>query len=222
MDQYVIEKSMPYYDQIYYKLREMILYMKIKPGERVYESRLASLFNTSRSPVREAVKALIKEGLLVSDDKSRIFVFEPTFNDIVQIYQCRMALESFAARLTSETATNAQLEEIGEIIEKTERFLVDEENNREKLIELNTEFHESIILYSNNQLLKKQLRDINSLSYYFRILNFTGKNRGKELYEEHKEIYQYMKNRKSKSAAASMMQHIENDLAHFIETNTSL
>ena len=222
MDSYAIEKSMPYYDQIYYKLREMILYMKIKPGERVYESRLASLFNTSRSPVREAVKALIKEGLLVSDEKSRIFVFEPTLDDIVQIYQCRMALESLAAKLTTETATDAQVEAIGEIIEKTERFLVAEERNREKLIELNTQFHESIILYNNNQLLKKQLRDINSLSYYFRVLNFTGKNRGKELYEEHQNIYQYMKNRDSKRAAASMMQHIENDIAHFLETNTSL
>ncbi|WP_042460042.1 GntR family transcriptional regulator [Neobacillus dielmonensis] len=222
MDPYAIEKSMPYYDQIYYKLREMILYMKIKPGERVYESRLAGLFNTSRSPVREAVKALIKEGLLVSDEKSRIFVFEPTLDDIVQIYQCRMALESLAAKLTTETATNDQLEEIGEIIEKTERFLVDEEHNRERLIELNTEFHESIILYNNNQLLKKQLRDINSLSYYFRVLNFTGKNRGKELYEEHKHIYQYMKNRESKRAAAAMMMHIENDITHFLETNTTL
>nr|WP_263324462.1 GntR family transcriptional regulator [Neobacillus sp. Marseille-Q6967] len=219
MDQFVIEKSMPFYDQIYYKIREMILYMKIKPGERVYEAKLARLFNTSRSPVREAVKALIKEGLLVSDEKSRIFVFEPTFTDIVQIYQCRMALESFAAKLTTEIATNSQLEEIGSIMIKTETLLGDEENNREKLIELNTEFHESIIKFSNNLLLKKQLSDINSLSYYFRILNFNGKNRGKVLYEEHKEIYQYMKNREAKKASAAMMQHIENDLAHFSEIN---
>lgn len=217
MDQYIIEKSKPFYDQIYYKIREMILFLKIKPGERVYEARLARMFNTSRSPVREAVKALIREGLLVSDEKSRIFVFKPTFDDIVQIYQCRMALESFAARLTTEMATNPQLREIEYTIEETEYLLIDEEKNRERLIALNTKFHESIIQYSQNNLLRKQLSDINSLSYYFRILNFNGKNRGKELYEEHHEIFQYMKNRDSKKAAAAMMQHIENDLAHFRE-----
>jgi DNA-binding GntR family transcriptional regulator len=61
MNQYVIEKSKPFYDQVYYKVREMILFRQFKPGERIYEAKLARLFNTSRSPVREAVKALIKE-----------------------------------------------------------------------------------------------------------------------------------------------------------------
>ena len=219
MTQYSIEKAKPYYDQIYHKIREMILFMKLKPGERVYEARMARLFNTSRSPVREAVKALIKEGLLVSDEKSRIFVYEPTFDDIIQIYQCRMALESLAARLTAEVATTSQIKEIGTIIEETERYLSNEEENREKLILLNTEFHHLITKFSKNDLLKKQLKDINSLSYFFRVLNFKGKNRGRELFEEHKEIYECIKNRESLKASSAMMKHIENDLSHFHEIN---
>ncbi len=219
MDQYSIEKPKPYYDQIYNKIREMILFVKLRPGERVYEARLARLFNTSRSPVREAVKALMKEGLLVCDEKSRIFVFEPTIDDIIQIYQCRMALESFAARLTTESATNFQIEEIGNVLEETERHLADEEANREKIIQLNTAFHELIIKHSNNRFLIKQLNELNSLSYYFRIVNFRGKNRGRVLYEEHKEIYQCIKKRESQNAAAGMMLHIEHDLDHFRELN---
>ncbi len=215
MNHFTVEKSKPFYDQIYHAIREMIVFNKLKPGERIYEARMARQFDTSRSPVREAVKALIKEGLLVYDEKSRIFVFEPTLDDIVQIYQCRMALESFAARLTAERASAADIEAVGHIIQETERNLLDEESNREKLIHLNTEFHRLIIHHSGNQLLKKQLSEINSLSYYFRTLNFKGKNRGRELYEEHKEIYQYLKQGESQKAADAMMNHIGNDLIHF-------
>ncbi|WP_404332169.1 GntR family transcriptional regulator [Mesobacillus maritimus] len=219
MAQFSIEKPKPFYDQIYQKIREMILFMKLTPGERLYEAQLARLFETSRSPVREAVKALIKEGLLITDEKSRIFVFKPTFKDIIEIYQCRMALESFATRLTTENATDAQIEVIGKIIEETEHYLENEEEYREQLIQLNTKFHETIIKFSNNGLLKKQLHEINSLAYYFRVINFKGKNRGRELYEEHKEIYHYIKLRDIQHAEGSMMNHIGNDLSHFQELN---
>ncbi|GAB2567014.1 GntR family transcriptional regulator [Gracilibacillus alcaliphilus] len=220
MTKFSIEKSKPYYDQVYYKIREMIIFMELKPGERVYEAKLARFFHTSRSPVREAVKALCKEGLLVIDDKSRIFVYNPTFDDIIQIYQCRTALESLAAKLTAHIATDSQISKIGEVIRQTEQLLTDEEENREQLIRLNTAFHQLIIKYSNNNLLNKQLESINSLSFFFRVLNFKGDHRGRELFMEHQQIYQYIKQRNGELAARAMMKHIENDLVHFCEMNS--
>ncbi|WP_066189627.1 MULTISPECIES: GntR family transcriptional regulator [Gracilibacillus] len=219
MSQFSIEKSKPYYDQVYYKIREMIIFMELKPGERVYEAQLARFFHTSRSPVREAVKTLRKEGLLIIDDKSRIFVYAPTFDDIIQIYQCRTVLESLAAKLTAHVATDSQIKKIGKVIEQTELLLPDEVENREQLIRLNTEFHQLIIQYSKNHLLYKQLESIHSLSFFFRVLNFKGTHRGKELFVEHEQIYQYIKQRNSEMAAQAMTKHIENDLIHFCEIN---
>jgi DNA-binding GntR family transcriptional regulator len=68
--------------------------------------------------------------------------------------------------------------------------------------------------------LEKQLNGMNSLSYYFRVLNFKGNNRGRELYEEHQEMYQYITKRESQKAVAAMMQHIENNLEHFRALNS--
>jgi DNA-binding GntR family transcriptional regulator len=69
MDSFSIEKPVRYYDQVYNSIRESIVQGVLKPGDSLFEARIARELNISRSPVREAVRALEKEGLLVIDEK---------------------------------------------------------------------------------------------------------------------------------------------------------
>ncbi len=211
-----LEKSLPYYDQIYHSIREMIFNGILKPGERIFEAKIARDFNISRSPVREAVKILEKEGLLVIDEKSRITVFQPTAREFKEIYECRIMLEALAAQLTARLASRKELEELGEVLAKTRMYLAEkDEQNRDAVIALNARFHDLITQFSQNRRLQQQLHDLRSLCHYYRVINFNGENRDWTIYKEHEEIYQHLVNRDEKNASLAMSKHISNDLRHF-------
>jgi DNA-binding GntR family transcriptional regulator len=218
MDTFSIDKPVRYYDQVYNSIREMIVQGELKPGDSIFEARIARELNISRSPVREAVRALEKEGLLVIDGKSRITVYKPTMKDIEDIYECRIALESLAARLTTRLASGQEIKEIENTVLNTKEHLdAGGEQNRLALIEENGRFHDLITKYSQNRRLKKQLRDLKSLSHYYRVLNFQGENREWIVFNEHQEILTQIKQRDEEKASLMMRKHLETDLIHLKE-----
>lgn len=193
----------------------MIVQGVFQPGERIYEAKLAREFNVSRSPVREAVRALEKEGLLVIDDKSKITVYKPSMKDVEDIYQCRMVLESLAARLTTRLSANRELKEIETTLVQTKKLLEGEDEQKsETVISLNAKFHDLIVQFSQNKRLQKQIHDLRSLTYYFRVLNFQGENRKWVIFNEHQEVFEAIKERNEEKAGLVMTAHINNDLIH--------
>lgn len=215
MSDYTIEKPVPFYDQIYNSIKQMIVQGAIQPGERIFETKIAREFNVSRSPVREAVRALEKEGLLVIDEKSRITVYKPTMKDVEDIYQCRMVLESLAARLTTQNASNRELKEIESTLVKTKKHIENiTTTNRDAVIALNAKFHDLIVQHSQNRRLQKQLSDLRSLTHYYRVINFQGEGRELVILNEHYKIFESIKQRDEEQAALLMANHITNDLAH--------
>ncbi|MDI3410135.1 GntR family transcriptional regulator [Bacillus sonorensis] len=83
-----IQRPVSYHDQVHRYLKDMIIKGRYQPGERIYESKIAKELQVSRSPVREAIRTLEQEGLLLIDEKSKITVYEPTLKDLEDIYQC--------------------------------------------------------------------------------------------------------------------------------------
>jgi DNA-binding GntR family transcriptional regulator len=152
----------------------MILNGVYKPGERIVESKLAKEMNISRTPIREAIRALEKEGLVVIDEKSRIIVYNPTVADVQDVYQCRMALESFAARLTIQRATDSEIKQIEDTLLLTKNKIEQKGYLKDDVIELNFQFHNLINQFSGNRLLQTQLNNLKSLLHLYRILNFQG------------------------------------------------
>ncbi|MFP5113927.1 GntR family transcriptional regulator [Bacillaceae bacterium C204] len=218
MDTFSIEKPLRYYNQVYNSIREMIVKGILKPGDSIFEARIARELNISRSPVREAVRALEKEGLLEIDEKSRITVYKPTMKDIEDIYQCRIVLESLAASLTTKLATKLELEEIEDTLIKSRGYLEDYcEQKKDRLIEENARFHDLILKFSQNRRLEKQLSDLKSLSHYYRVLNFQGENREWNVFFEHQEIFTQIVNRDYEKACIAMQNHMKNDLIHLKE-----
>jgi DNA-binding GntR family transcriptional regulator len=207
-------RSSPYYEQVYDQLKTMIIQGKFAPGERIYEAKIAEGFRVSRSPVREAIRVLVREGLLVVRNK-QITVYQPTLRDVEEIYQCRMALESLAARLASGTASDKELEKIESVLEQTKEMIEGgEEENKEQIVCLNTRFHDLIIECSKNLRLQQQLEHLRSLSYFYRVLNSQGAGRARVILEEHREIFAQIRSRREEEAARLMERHITNDLRH--------
>jgi DNA-binding GntR family transcriptional regulator len=83
-------------EQIATRLREAILSGTLEPGSQIVEARLASQFGVSRGPLREAIRELINEGLLVSRSYTATFVLDLTREDVREMYSVRTMFETFA------------------------------------------------------------------------------------------------------------------------------
>jgi DNA-binding GntR family transcriptional regulator len=217
MESYFVEKPVRFYNQLYHTIKRMILNGVYKPGERIVESKLAKEMNISRTPIREAIRALEKEGLVVIDEKSRIIVYNPTVADVQDVYQCRMALESFASKLTIQRATDSEIKQIEDTLLLTKNKIEQKGYLKDDVIELNFQFHNLINQFSGNRLLQTQLNNLKSLLHLYRILNFQGENRDWVIYNEHQQIFDYIKLRDEEKAAEAMVGHLIHDYTHLIE-----
>ncbi|PFO12698.1 GntR family transcriptional regulator [Priestia megaterium] len=216
MNSFSLEKPVPYHEQFYHSLKKMIFEGELKPGERINETQLAKEFNVSRSPIREAMRVLEKEGLLITDERSRTLVYKPSLRDVKEVYFCRMALESFAVGLTIKNATDAELDAIEKTLEDTEQA-INHMKDIDNIINLNETFHNLIIKSTRNLLLQKQIDDLKSLMYWFRTLNFQGENRAISILNEHRKILVHIKNKEEQKASEAMLNHLRLDLAHLLE-----
>ena len=100
-----LDDGAPFAERVYSQLRQAILDGQIKAGERMREFDLAEQFGMSRTPVREALKRLAVEGLVVDLPSRGLVVSEPSPNEILDAYLVREMLEGLAARLAAERAT---------------------------------------------------------------------------------------------------------------------
>lgn len=210
-----LERKNPYYVQFYQMIKQMIFEGKIKPGERINETQFAKEYNVSKSPIREAIRILEKEGLLVVD-RSKVIVYKPTLKDVEDIYYCRMALESFAVKRTTSIASDQELQQIEAILDETEAA-INANEDANTIIALNEQFHHFILTYSQNPRLLKQVNDLKGLINYYRILNFKGDQRAEEILKQHRQVFRYIKDRNESKAAEEMIQHLEMDVEHLLE-----
>lgn len=216
MNDFIIEKPVPYYEQFYHSIKAMIFEGKYKPGERIVENQLAKEFNVSKSPIREAIRMLEQDGLIVMDEKSRMVVYQPTLKDVEEIYFCRKALESFAVRLMIQKAEEVEIEKIEKLLKETEETIKTSSDSN-IIIALNADFHNLIIEFTKNDRLKKQLKNLKSLMYFFRIMNFHGENRASDILKQHLEIFIHIKNRDEEKAAQAMLNHLQMDVEHLMQ-----
>ncbi len=96
-------------------MREAILVAALPPGTRLRQERLAELFGTSRIPVREALRALEYEGLVRSIPRRGFTVTELDADDIEEVYDLRILLESHAVRIAVPLITDEDLEALEEL-----------------------------------------------------------------------------------------------------------
>lgn len=210
-----LQKPLPFYQQIEQSIKGSILNGVYKPGNRLYEAQIAKQFGISRSPVREAIRALINEGLLIMDEKSQISVYKPTLQDVRDIYECRIALESKAVVLSAERATKEQLKELEKVLIETKDAIKLGDN--ETIVGCNARFHELIIQFSGNKRLIKLVEDLNGLIYYYRVLNIQGADRAETILKGHTEVFQALKEKNPEIATRKLKEHTHEDLKNLVQ-----
>ncbi|MCY8423592.1 GntR family transcriptional regulator [Bacillus vallismortis] len=213
MDDFKLDKPTPYYLQFYNQLKKMIFNGTFKPGERINETQLAKSFGVSRSPIREAMRLLEKDGLLKADDRNGFSITSLTAKDVDEIYKIRIPLEQLAVELVIEEADEEELAILEKQLEETEKAI---HNGTEDtvIISLNQRFHELLVDFSHNRHLKNLLEHVNDLIHFCRILNYTGDHRAETILSEHRKILEEVKKKNKEAAKQYVMAHFNHDCEH--------
>ena len=106
----VLDGYKPLRDVVFETLRDAIIKQVLKPGERLMEIQLADEMGVSRTPVREAIRKLELEGLVVMVPRKGAYVAGVSMKDIHEVYEVRAALEMLAVSLAAERITDEELD----------------------------------------------------------------------------------------------------------------
>ena len=195
-------------DSVYLTIREAILNGKYPPNKRLREIPLAEELGVSRTPVREAMRKLELEGLVVMIPRRGAQVANITEKDLNDVLEVRIALENLSIENACMRMTEEQLEELWNAAKNFEATMA--EGNLVKLAEADVAFHEVIYKSSDNRRLNQVLNNLREQIYRYRVEYLKDEETRNLLVKEHKEIYEAIKNRDVKSAQEISYQHIEN------------
>src|SRR5208283_3952113 len=145
-------------EQIYKSLSDAILNQELQPGTPLTEMELQQWFGVSRAPIREAIRMLESEGLVVVNAFKKKYVRKITNEEWQEICTVLGCLEGFAAGIAAGLLSDEQLDKLGENIEPMKEEY--EKGNMAACTQLTFEFHSSIIRAANNSVLKKTIASI--------------------------------------------------------------
>ena len=172
------------------------------------EIQLAEKLGVSRTPIREAIRKLELEGLVVMVPRKGAYVAGISMKDIHEVYELRSALEALAASLAAVRITDEELEEMERQMVREAKET--EENNLQGIVSIDTTFHDLLYQAAHNQRLVQFINILQEQLQRFRAATLSRPGRSKYALEEHKKIVEALANKDAKLAAKLATEHIEN------------
>jgi DNA-binding GntR family transcriptional regulator len=195
----------------YRRIKTAILSLELKPGEALIEGELAERLGISKTPVRDALTELRREGLVTKIPYSGTFVSKITPQDICDIMQIRARLEALAARLATPLLTEAELQELTDLI--TSELDAIAAGNTEFASKCNGEFHDVIIHKVQNQRLVSILENIGDQMKRIRALSSQLQGRLRKSAQEHELVLAALRDRDPDKAEEMLHMHMLSVLA---------
>jgi DNA-binding GntR family transcriptional regulator len=192
-------------EQAYFAIRNAITSGVLKPGERITERDLARRLGVSPTPVREALRQLEQEGLVVRTPNRGVSVSDMPSASVAEMLLIQAALRGVAARLAAEKITEKELAEIQAVLQESEGML--DTGDPETLLALADRFHTIVNEASRNMTLLKFLDTIMAFDPIDRLQILKDREARTGL-EEHKEIAATLAARDRDRAEALMRSHV--------------
>lgn len=194
-------------------LREMLLEGEFLPETRLQEVSLAEKMQVSRTPVREALRVLAKDGLLIYAPNRGYIVRRFTFEDIIKAFRVRASLEGLGARMAAENGLSDESRAIlDKCIEEAEELLdtdLCQADNYQVWREMNKRFHMEILKGSDNELLMRCAKDSRRIPIVFNgSFKWYAFENFRRSHEHHKMILEAVKNGHGERAEWMMKEHI--------------
>jgi len=193
-------------EQVYKNLKASILNEHLPPNKRLIEEKLASEMGTSRTPVREAIQKLEKEGLISKLPKGGFVVSTITDDDIEEVFGIRSILEGYAGYLATKKATDENILSLEEIVKQQEQFL--QKKDVEEIRRLNTEFHDKLYRAAKSTKLYRIINDLRDYIYRYRIIIFRYEGIADISIKDHKEMITLMRAKNAVRVEKLIRKHV--------------
>ena len=203
-----MDQFLPLRDVVFNTLRQAILRGELKPGERLMEIQLANKLGVSRTPIREAIRKLELEGLVLMIPRRGAEVAEITEKSLRDVLEVRGALEELAVDLACERITEDDIEKLREAAKEFEE--VSKSNDVTALAEADVKFHDIIYFATENQRLIQLLYNLREQMYRYRVEYLKDEQNYPVLLKEHSEILAGFLERNKDMVTDSMRKHVEN------------
>src|SRR5262244_1295613 len=203
-----LEDTSTFADRAYAALKDVILGLDIydRPGEiRLDERRLASDLGISRTPVREAMAQLEREGFVRSVPRRGIYVVRKTKAEVIELITAWAALESMAARLITQNASDEEIAKLRAMFATFEDGRL--HANLDEYSEVNIEFHQTIIRMSGNSILVELAENLFAHMRMIRRKTIGERDRADRSIADHMNIIQAIEARDTARAEALVRDH---------------
>ena len=214
-----MDEYLPLRDVVFNTLRQAILKGELKPGERLMEIQLANKLGVSRTPVREAIRKLELEGLVLTIPRKGAEVAEITRQDMEDVLEVRTALEELAVKDACDHITDAQLSELKKASNEFKKALL-EGKDLVTCADADMHFHDVILSATNNRRLIQMLNNLSEQMYRYRMEYLKDERTHKTLIEEHDAIRRALKKHDKVKAGAAIRVHIDNQKRSILESLT--
>jgi DNA-binding GntR family transcriptional regulator len=188
----------------YVQLRDAVVGGELRPGEPLYEIHLAERLGMSRTPVREALRVLARDGYLEELPSRGYTVPRRSLDDLREFFELREVLESTASRYAALRATDAEIERLGHVCARHEG-----EQDERKWLEMGHEFHTLVLQAARNSRLQSMLHSLNAqIVISRRTVARADAQRRQAVERDHRAIFEAIRARDHERAQTLAAEHV--------------
>ncbi len=210
-----MNEYLPLRDVVFQTLRQAILKGELEPGERLMEIHLAQKLGVSRTPVREAIRKLELEGLVIMIPRKGAIVAEITVSELEDVLEVRLALEELAVKHACRKHTGEQIAKLQKAAAEFRRVL--HGSDISAYAQADEDFHEIIYKMAGNRRLMQMLNNLREQMYRYRLEYLKDKSSHAQLVWEHDEIVNALEAGDEEKALKIMTQHVERQKEYIIQ-----
>ena len=196
-----VNEYLPLRDVVFNTLRQAILTGEMEPGERLMEIQLANKLGVSRTPIREAIRKLELEGLVIMIPRKGAEVAHITVKDMRDVLEVRSALEELAA-------TAEHIEELKTANRVFEAAIVSKDVVA--IVNADVAFHNIIYSMTDNQRLIQLINSLSEQMYRYRLEYVKDARTHSILISEHNDIIKQLSDKDVEKAKVIVRQHVNN------------
>ena len=193
-------------EKAYTQIKGKIITAKMPPGSVINEAQLMEEFKLGRTPIREAIKQLQTEDLVLVTPRKGMYVADIAVTDLLQIFEVRVELESFATKLAAQRITEQEIAELQELAEDYQEVDI---TDKDALINLDGGFHSLLANATHNKFLIKEIEYYYNLSLRIWYIALSYAKSEEIDVEAHIEILQAIKAHNAEQAQQRMKKHIQ-------------
>ncbi len=205
-----ISKKSSLSEYVFDTIREAILNGKYKENDLLKENALATELGVSRTPVREALKQLELEGLVLLIPNKGASVIGFSKKDVKDIYEMRALLEGLCVKKAIENINDDIINELFEILDLNSYYL--SKGKMDAILELDNKYHQVIYKAANSRMISQTLSDFHHYLERMRKTTLNDIERAQKSHIEHQKIANAIKEKNVEEAQRLAIEHINNSM----------